>query len=70
MEKIKELLKNSKMDNESIYNLLYDLHFFMALAEAEDDIRNGRVMSLEESKERIKVKYAKYNIEQSSRRYR
>ncbi len=59
MEKIKELLKDPKMDNESIYNLLYDLHFFAGLAEAEDDIRNGRYITLEEFDKEMEELYAK-----------
>lgn len=59
MEKIKELLKDPKMDNESIYNLLYDLHFFAGLAEAEDDIRNGRFITLEEFDKEMEELYAK-----------
>lgn len=59
MEKIKELLKDPKMDNESIYSLLYDLHFFAGLAEAEDDIRNGRYITLEEFDKEMEELYAK-----------
>lgn len=47
---------------ESIYDLLYDLNFQLKLSQSQDDIRNGRVMTIEESKERMRQKYANFNV--------
>lgn len=41
---------------------LYDLVFFASLKESEEDIKNGRVMTIEESKARLKKEYDYLNI--------
>ena len=66
MEKIETLLEEKAIDSESIYNLLYDLHFYMALAEAEDDVKNGRVVTLEELKSEMEARYESYRNKQST----
>ena len=66
MEKIETLLEENAIDSESIYNLLYKLHFYMALAEAEDDVKNGRVVTLEELKSEMEARYESYRNKQST----
>ena len=48
-----------------IYDAIYDLFFFVKLQESEDDIKNGRVCTLEELRQHIdelEAKYANNNI--------
>lgn len=39
------------------YDIIYDLFFFAELKESEDDIKNGRVCTLEELKAEMESKY-------------
>ena len=61
IETISELLKNASTDDGTFYGALYDLYLFIGLAKGIDDIKNGRGMTLEESKERMMRKYENYN---------
>lgn len=65
MEKIVNLLNNSK-DSETFLDLLYDLYLFIGIAKGVDDVRNGRGMTLEESRERMMQKYETYNTRYGS----
>lgn len=65
MKKIVNILKNSD-DDGTFYDSLYDLYFFIGIARGLDDARNGRGITLEESQERIKLKYENYNNRYSS----
>ena len=60
MEKIINLLKNSE-DDGTFLDSIYDLYFFIAIARGLDDARNGRGITIEESRERVKAKYESYN---------
>jgi len=53
---------NNLPDNSTIEEILYNIYFQIKLAKSEDDIKNGRVMSLEESKKRLKELYEDYNF--------
>lgn len=57
MELIKKTLNQVSAKENTLYDLIYDLVFFISLEESEDDIKNGRVMSIEESKERLMQEY-------------
>lgn len=61
MEKISELLKKSQTDDGTFYGAIYDLYLFIGIAKGMEDIKNGRGMTLEESKERMMRKYENYN---------
>ena len=63
MEQTKNVLTTINTENDTLYDLIYDALFYMAYLESEDDIKNGRVMTLEESKERMRKKYANFNVE-------
>ncbi len=65
MEKIVNLLNNSK-DSETFLDLLYDLYLFIGIAKGVDDVRNGKGMTLEESRERMMQKYETYNTRYGS----
>ena len=60
MEKIINLLKNSE-DDGTFLDSIYDLYFFIGIAKGMDDARNGRGMTIEESRERVMEKYETYN---------
>ncbi len=62
MELIKKTLNQVSTKENTLYDLIYDLIFFISLEESEEDIKNGRVMSIEESKERLRKKYANFNV--------
>ena len=61
IEKISELLKKSKTDDGTFYGALYDLYLLIGIAKGIDDIKNGRGMTLQESRERMIRKYENYN---------
>ena len=50
-------------DETTLYDFIYNLVFFISLKESEDDIKNGRVMTIEESKERLMQEYEHLNLE-------
>lgn len=66
MEKISTLLKKAPTDDGTFYGSLYDLYVFIGLVKSADDIRNGRGMTIEESRERIIKKYENYNTRYGS----
>lgn len=66
MGKIVKLLENAPADDGTLYSSIYDLYVFIGLAKGVDDMRNGRGMTLEESRERMMKKYANYNTRYGS----
>lgn len=66
MEKIVELLEKAPTDDGTLYSCIYELYLFIGLVQSADDIRNGRGMTLEESKERMMRKYESYNARYGS----
>lgn len=65
MENITELLKKSD-DINSLYDCIYKLYFYIGIAKGVDDAKNGRGMTLEESRERMLRKYETYNTRYGS----
>ena len=59
--KISVLLKNSETDDGTFLDAIYNLYLFIGITKGVDDTRNGRGMTVEESRERILQKYANYN---------
>ena len=59
-----EVAENLKTipNTQSLDEIFYTLYLKIKLARSEDDIKNGRVMSIEESRERMKKKYETYNL--------
>ena len=57
-EKISKLLRESKEDDGTFFDSLYNLGFFISLAKSADDINNGRVYTLEEVKKEMEAKFA------------
>lgn len=62
MDFLKKALSQVNTQDNTLYDFIYDLVFFAELQESEDDIRNGRTMTIEESKERLMQKYGNLNI--------
>ena len=63
MDFMKKTLNKVNTQDNTLYDFIYDLIFFMSLKESEEDIKNGRVMTIEESKARLMQKYGNLNIE-------
>ena len=62
MEFMKKALNEIDMQENTLYDFVYNLVFFMNLKESEEDIRKGRVMTIEQSKARLMQKYENLNI--------
>ena len=62
MDFMKKTLNQVNTQENTLYDFIYNLVFFISLKESEDDIKNGRVMTIEESKERLMQKYGNLNI--------
>ena len=62
MEFVKNTLNKINLQEDTLYEIMYNLVFFMSLKESEDDIKNGRVMTIEESKERLMQEYGYLDI--------
>ncbi len=63
MDFMKKTLNQVNTQENTLYDFIYNLVFFISLKESEDDIKNGRVMTIEESKARLMQKYGNLNIE-------
>ena len=63
MDFMNKTLNQVNTQDNTLYDFIYDLIFFMSLKESEEDIKNGRVMTIEESKARLMQKYGNLNIE-------
>lgn len=62
MDFMKKTLNQVNLQENTLYDFIYNLVFFISLKESEDDIKNGRVMTIEESKERLMKKYGNLDI--------
>lgn len=63
MDFMKKTLSQVNTQENTLYDFIYNLVFFISLKESEDDIKNGKVMTIEESKARLMQKYGNLNIE-------
>lgn len=62
MDSIKTSINQISTKENTLYDIIYNLFFYAQLKESEEDIKNGRVMTIEESKERIRREYANINV--------
>ena len=60
MDFIKKTLNQVNTQDDTLYDFIYDLIFFMSLKESEEDIKNGRVMTLEELQDEMEALYESY----------
>ncbi len=63
MDFMKRTLSQVNTKENTLYDFIYNLIFFISLEKSEDDIKNDRVMTIEESKARLRQKYGNLNIE-------
>ena len=62
MEFMKKTLDQVNTQENTLYDFIYNLVFFMSLKESEEDIMCGRVYTLEESKEKLMKEYEYLNF--------
>ncbi len=62
MDFMRKVLSQVNTKENTLYDFIYNLVFFVSLEESEEDIKNGRIMTIEESKERLMQKYGDLNI--------
>lgn len=62
MNFIQNAFKSINLQNDSLYDFLYDMVLFIGLQKSEEDIKNGKIMTIKESKERMKAKYEYLDI--------
>lgn len=65
MEFIKRTLNQVEVQENILYDIIYDLFFFAKLQESEENIKNGKVCTLEELKQHIdelEARHANNNI--------
>ena len=53
---------NTLPDDTTWDDAIYALYLHSKLQKSQDDIKNGRVMTIEESKERMRKKYASFDV--------
>lgn len=63
MDFMKKTLNQVNTQENTLYDFIYNLVFFMSLKESEEDIKNGSVMTIEESKARLMQEYEYLNLE-------
>lgn len=62
MDFIKEAINQINTEENILYDFIYNLVFYISLKESEEDIQNGRIMTIEDSKERLMQKYEHLDI--------
>lgn len=62
MNFVQNAFKTINLQDDSLYDFLYDMVLFIGLKKSEEDIKNGRVMTIEESKERMRATYEYLDI--------
>ena len=60
MEFMKKTLNKVNVQDNTLYDIIYNLIFFAELQESEEDIKNGRVCTLEELKAEMEARYESY----------
>ncbi len=63
MDFIKKTLNQVNLQENTLYEFIYNLVFFMSLKESEEDIKNGKVMTIEETKERLMQEYEHLHLQ-------
>lgn len=61
MDFMKKTLNQINTKENTLYDIIYNLIFFAKLQESEDDIKNGRVYTLDEVKAEMEAVYESYN---------
>mgnify|MGYP000723196623 CR=1 FL=1 len=53
MDFMKKTLNQVNVQENTLYDIIYDLFFYAKLQESEEDIKNGRICTLEELRQHI-----------------
>ena len=53
---------NTLLDDTTWDEAIYTLYLHSKLQKSQEDIKNGRVMTVKESKERMRKKYASFDV--------
>ena len=69
MNFVQNAFKTINLQDDSLYDFLYNMVLFIGLKKSEEDIKNGRVMTIEESKERMRSAYEYLDIWKRSWKY-
>ena len=69
MNFVQNAFKTINLQDDSLYDFLYNMVLFIGLKKSEEDIKNGRVMTIEESKERMRAAYEYLDIWKHSWKY-
>ncbi len=59
MDFMRKTLSQVNVQENTLYDIIYDLFFYAELQESEDDIKNGMVCTLEELTAEMEAKYAR-----------
>ena len=65
MDFMKKSLNQINEQEDTLYNIIYNLFFFAKIQESKDNIENGKICTLEDLKQHIselEVKYANNNL--------
>lgn len=62
MDFMKKTLTQVNVQKNTLYDIIYNLFFFAKLQESEDNIKNGKVCTLEELRQHIDELDAKINV--------
>lgn len=65
MDFMKKTLNQVNVQENTLYDIIYNLIFFAKLEESEDDIKHGRVCTLEELHSEMEAKYESYRNSES-----
>lgn len=65
MDFMKKTLNQMNTQNNTLYDFIYNLLFYAALQESEEDIENDKVYTLEEVEAEMEAKYESYRNSKS-----
>lgn len=60
MEFVRNTLTGVNLQDDTLYEIIYNLFFFAKLKDSEDNIKNGKICTLEELKKHIDELEAQY----------
>ena len=60
---------NALPEDTTLDDAIYTLYLHSKLQKSQDDIKNGNVLTIEESKERMRKKFANFDIKWGTRRF-
>lgn len=61
MDFMRKTLRELNVQDNTLYDVIYNLFFMAALQESEDDIKNDRVYTLEEVEAEMEAQYESHH---------